>query len=68
MEITDQHVPVSVGLYFNITTDLLAKKSLVWDALSNSIDKFVDYIMDNGHVTENQQTTAPKVSTLFGTL
>ena len=47
MEITDQQVPVSVGLNLNATTDLLVKKSLVWDALSNLIDKFVDYIMDN---------------------
>ena len=46
LEFTHQHIPVSVAVYQNITTDESAAKWLVEEDPNVLVDKFVDYLMD----------------------
>ena len=63
MEFTHQHIPVTVGLYQNVTTDLPAQKRLVEEDPSNLIDKSVDYMMD---LSLKNKTSVLQISTLSG--
>ena len=46
LEFTHQHIPVSVAIYQNITTEESAAKWLVEKDPNVLVDKFVDYLMD----------------------
>ena len=46
LEFTHQHIPVSVAVYQNVTTDESAAHWLVEKDPNVLVDKFVDYLMD----------------------
>ena len=64
LEITHQHIPVSVAVYQNVTTDESAAHWRVEKDPNVLVDKFVDYLMD---LSLKIITHQPKVFALFRT-